>query len=104
MANRRTATRGGCFDALFARNGKDSEHEALVRRFEQGMEAAASEPPDLLDAEAILTAYEARYGMEAAVEERQYLGRMGTAALCRLHVLREALRSAAWVQNGYRMA
>ena len=94
MANGRTATRGGCFDALFARNGKDSEHEALVRRFKQGMDAAASEPPDPLDAEAILTAYEARYSKEAADAERKYLA-SGWLHSARLDVLQQALASRA---------
>jgi hypothetical protein len=74
---------------------REDKHAALMRRFEEGMEAAASEPADVLDAEAILTAYAHRYGREVAERERQYLAKMGNAALCRLHVLREALRSAA---------
>src|SRR5947209_3626437 len=107
-ANRRTAKkrivrkpsgrrRGFSGDAFLARLDDqpkpmaDAEAEAWFAELEARL---PPEPPR--NADAILTAYEARYGKEAAEWEREYLGTMGTAALLRLDVLRRAMESVAW--------
>jgi hypothetical protein len=58
----------------------------------------ADDVAEPLDAEAILIAYEARYGKEAAEWERKYLA-SGWLHSARLHVLQQALASSAWLQG-----
>jgi ABC-type xylose transport system substrate-binding protein len=96
--------RGGCFDAeadAFRKRidevvqGKDAEHQALMRWFVERQKAEADKPIALLDADAVMLAYEARYGKEVAEAERKYLG-VNWRESGRLSVLQQALESAKW--------
>jgi hypothetical protein len=113
--SRKSSLRGGGFDcpadapdadepdllARLAAIGTTPEPltEAQAEAWYAELEARYGNRQMPLDAETILNAYEARYGKEADRWEREYLGTMGDASLCRLHILAEALRSAVWTDG-----
>jgi hypothetical protein len=86
---------------LGQRRGFDSEDDVALS-FLAALKGIANEPNErkrcnyyALDYEALMKAYEARYGKETADKERRYL-ESGWRNSARIHVLQQALTSSDW--------